>query len=128
MPVAAKASQAGLPLLIHAGFAAHGDFMPLVHEIPGLKLILAHAGFPAYADTWPVIQDYKNVYVDLSADAYVDGKVSQQAVDFLGFSARACHSVVRVARTIADLENMSQIERHHIAEAIQFRSFDRGLS
>jgi predicted TIM-barrel fold metal-dependent hydrolase len=84
MPVAAKASQAGLPLLIHAGFAAHGDFMPLVHEIPGLKLILAHAGFPAYADTWPVIQDFKNVYVDLSADAYVDGKVSQQAVDFLG--------------------------------------------
>jgi magnesium chelatase family protein len=52
-------------------------------------------------------------------------KLLEQAVDVLGFSARACHSVIRVGRTIADLENVSKIERHHLAEAIQFRSFDR---
>jgi len=49
----------------------------------------------------------------------------KQAVDVLGFSARACHSVLRVARTIADLAGADQIEKQHLAEAIQFRSFDR---
>ena len=55
-------------------------------------------------------------------------KILQQAVDVLGFSARACHSTIRVGRTIADLENASEIARHHIAEAIQLRSFDRGFT
>jgi len=55
-------------------------------------------------------------------------KILEQAVDVLGFSARACHSVIRVGRTIADLENAPGIERHHLAEAIQYRSFDRGFS
>ncbi len=54
-------------------------------------------------------------------------KLLKQAVDVLGFSARACHCVIRVGRTIADLENSSEIVRHHLAEAIQYRSFDRGF-
>jgi len=52
-------------------------------------------------------------------------KILEQAVNILGFSARACHSVIRVARTIADLDNAPEIERNHLAEAIQYRSFDR---
>ncbi|WP_041279642.1 magnesium chelatase subunit ChlI family protein [Desulfobacula toluolica] len=36
--------------------------------------------------------------------------------------------VIRVARTIADLEEETKIERHHLSEAIQFRSFDRGFA
>ncbi len=52
-------------------------------------------------------------------------KIIEQAVNVLGFSARACHCVIRVARTIADLENSLEIQRHHLAEAIQYRSFDR---
>jgi len=55
-------------------------------------------------------------------------KILKQAVDVLGFSARACHSAIRVGRTIADLENVPEIERHHLAEAIQFRSFDRRIT
>jgi len=51
-----------------------------------------------------------------------------EAVDVLGFSSRACHSVIRVARTIADLENEPEILRHHLAEAISLRSFDRDYS
>ena len=55
-------------------------------------------------------------------------KILGQAVDVLGFSARACHSIIRVGRTIADLENAPQIERHHLAEAIGLRSFDRTVT
>ncbi len=52
-------------------------------------------------------------------------KILEKAVNVLGFSARACHSVIRIARTIADLESKKKIERHHLAEAIQYKSFDR---
>ncbi len=55
-------------------------------------------------------------------------KIIERAVDVLGLSPRACHSVIRVARTIADLEEEPAILRPHIAEAISLRSFDRDFS
>ena len=52
-------------------------------------------------------------------------KILEQAVERMGFSARACHSMIRVARTIADLDQSPTIQREHLSEAIGFRSFDR---
>lgn len=46
----------------------------------------------------------------------------QQAIDVMGMSARACDRLRRVARTIADLEGSSAIEKHHMMEAINFRN------
>lgn len=49
----------------------------------------------------------------------------RQAISRLNLSARAYHRVLKVARTIADLEGVHDIASRHIAEAVQFRRMDK---
>ena len=51
----------------------------------------------------------------------------QAAVNETGLSARAHDKIIRVARTIADLEGSESIEMPHIHEAINYRMLDRNL-
>jgi len=52
-------------------------------------------------------------------------KLVELAMNKLGLSARAYNRILKVARTIADLEAQDRIEPRHVSEAIQYRTLDR---
>ena len=56
---------------------------------------------------------------------FIDKKAEdllKKAVEKFAFSVRACHRVLKVARTIADLDGEEEIKSSHLAEAISYRS------
>jgi len=61
-------------------------------------------------------------YCELDASG---NRMLELVTDRLGFSARTYTRILKVARTIADLEGSATIHEQHIAEAIQIRSLDR---
>lgn len=65
---------------------------------------------------------YLKRYCSITAEA---ASTLQQAYDKLGLSIRAHDRLLKLARTIADVENSGTIELAHIAEAIRYRTLDR---
>lgn len=53
------------------------------------------------------------------------GSLLERAITTLGLSARAYDRILKLARTIADLDSNPEIETRHIAEAVNYRSLDR---
>ena len=52
-------------------------------------------------------------------------EIMERAMDKFGLSARAHSRILKIARTIADLEGEQDINSAHVAEAIQYRTLDR---
>ena len=80
-------------------------------------------------------KDYPGVYCNAQMSSKLLRKFAQpdeagqqllkQAMSRMNLSARAYDRILKVARTIADLEGAEQIEEHHLAEAINYRNLDK---
>ena len=65
---------------------------------------------------------------DIKKFCKLDGesqKLLQESFEKLHLSARAYNRILKVARTIADLDNSENIRAQHVAEALQYRALDR---
>ena len=60
----------------------------------------------------------------LSAD---ENEFLELAVEKLGLSTRAHHKILKIARTLADMENTKNIGHKHLVEALSYRAMDRLL-
>lgn len=61
-------------------------------------------------------------HCEISADGE---KLLENAIQKLGLSARAHDRILKVARTIADLDGVAEIQSRQLSEAIQYRTLDR---
>ena len=66
---------------------------------------------------------------ELASYCHIDGEqlgLLEMAAEQLFLSPRACHRILKVSRTIADLDQSENIRSEHLAEAIAFRSLNSG--
>ncbi len=85
------------------------------------RMVKRYAGTGIFANgqlTPAMIKEY------CATDAEADGLLAA-AFDRLGLSARGYHRILKLARTIADMEEKDVIEKSHVARAVQLRSLDR---
>jgi magnesium chelatase family protein len=76
------------------------------------------AGFDCNAYMDP---NQMEAYCNLSPEC---SELMRRAFDSLGLTARSYDRILRVARTIADLDGAADISPGHLAEAVQYRTFD----
>ena len=81
----------------------------------------SHAASATFANAQMITQQIRT-FCELSTDAE---RLLERAMQQQGLSARAHDRILKVARTIADLETSPSITVPHIAEAIQYRTLDR---
>jgi magnesium chelatase family protein len=65
---------------------------------------------------------------DIDSHAKLDQQgveLLRQATEKLGLSMRAYHRIIKISRTIADLEESADIKHQHVSEAIGYRRLDR---
>jgi len=80
------------------------------------------ASRPSLYSNAQMLPNQIRAWCELSPDCE---RLLERAINQQGLSARAHDRILKVARTIADLEGAAQIDSKHIAEAIQYRTLDR---
>ncbi len=88
-----------------------------------------HIQSKRFAENKKIYCNSQMVNRHIKRECKIDGaslKLLESAMENLGLSARAYSRILKIARTIADLEGENSILSNHIAEAVQYRALDRG--
>jgi magnesium chelatase family protein len=105
------------PLLASTGTAAEDSATVRRRVVNARKIQLDRGGLPnANLDSAGV-----RLHCRLGTDQH---RFLEQAAEQTGLSPRACQRVIKVARTLADLDSVRQIDATHLAEAIVYRASD----
>ncbi len=110
-----------------AGKGNHGEPSAVIRERVNASRRFTNERLTRAGDTPGILNANMTVEM-LRRHCELDEEAStlmRDAFEALGFSARGHDRVLRVARTIADLDGMEKINADHIAEAIMYRSLDR---
>lgn len=81
--------------------------------------------FEAHPGTYSNAQMSSKLLKEICTISQIGATLLKAAMDKLNLSARAYDRILKVSRTIADLEGSEDIKPEHLAEAIQYRSLDR---
>lgn len=81
--VARRVQDLRLPMLVHLGFGAQGDYAWLVKMFPRLKIIFAHAGIPFFKTLWPLVRRHPHAWIDVSSP-HLSERFVRRAVAVLG--------------------------------------------
>ncbi len=107
----------------HFSGVAHGEPSSVVRERVkrARELQLQRQAMPNARLTGREAEDYADAETQANA-------LLHKAMSRLGLSARAHHRVLKVARTLADLEGLPRVQVEHVAEALAYRNADRGAA
>jgi magnesium chelatase family protein len=106
----------------HSASESSADIRARVERARKIQL-QRFAGRDIYCNAQMTARDLRrHCHVDSGAE-----RLLESAMNRLGLSARAYTRILKVARTIADLDGGSEISAAHVAEAIQYRSLDRSF-
>src|SRR6185436_18478212 len=82
-PVLARCEELRLPVLIHLGLGARGDYRAIASKFPALTVICAHAGMPFFGELWRFARTHPGLWIDLSSP-YLDEPLARAAVAAMG--------------------------------------------
>ncbi len=82
-PIARRAEELSLPMLVHMGFGEQGDFGWLADAFPRLKIIYSHCGRPYYKKVWSQVRDRPNSFMDISSD-HLSERFVRKAIKLVG--------------------------------------------
>ncbi len=111
----------------HWAQASEGELSSIIRErVLGARKIQAErfAGSCVTANAFMSVSQIKK-FCPIPPEG---GNILETAMNKLGLSARSLDKILKVARTIADLEGSPEIKKEHLTEVIQYRSFDRAFA
>jgi magnesium chelatase family protein len=117
-----------VPALHHSELVAtsKGQSSAEVREVVSKARNIQHERFKGSKNLTNSRMSSKQIKKHCALDSHAETLLHQAMIE-LGLSARGYNKILKVARTIADLEGGENIKVEHISEAIQYRSLDRGL-